>query len=46
MVEKAGGRTSTLKGKRHTPEQIVRILRDAEADHAAGCIRQQVQLVV
>ena len=24
------------KGKRHTPEQIVRILRDAEAAQAAG----------
>lgn len=24
------------KGKRHTPEQIVRILRDMEAGHAAG----------
>ena len=24
------------KGKRHTPEQIVRLLRDAEAGHAAG----------
>jgi putative transposase len=24
------------KGKRHTPEQIVRLLREAEAGHAAG----------
>ena len=24
------------KGKKHTPEQIVRFLRDAEAGHAAG----------
>ena len=24
------------KGKRHTPEQIVRLLRDAEAGHTAG----------